>query len=156
MRVLEAVPLVEPEWRAALVDAAWLHDVGYSRDASVVGFHPLDGARWLRQQGWSDQVTRLVAWHTHAEQEAELRGVARYDEEFARPPEFVGSVLTWADLTSSPDGAACEAEQRLEQILETYPAGSLVHEATRASWTLLLDDVAVVRDALEANRGQSN
>lgn len=82
-----------------------MHDVGYSRIASVIGFHPLDGARWLRHQGWSDQVARLVAWHTRAEKEAELRGIARYDDEFPRPPEFVLTVLTWADLTSTPDGA---------------------------------------------------
>lgn len=54
--------------------AAWLHDIGYAREASVLGFHPLDGARWLRDQGWPDQVTQLVAWHTHAEKEAELLG----------------------------------------------------------------------------------
>ena len=155
-RVQEALPLVEPEWRAALGAAAWLHDVGYSRIASAIGFHPLDGARWLRQDGWSDQVTRLVAWHTHSEKEAELRGLAPYDDEFPRPPEFVMAVLTWADLTSTPGGFECEPEDRLERILNTYPVGSVVHEATRASRTLLMKDVALVRVALETNVGQSS
>jgi len=27
--------------------AAWLHDIGYSPDLAVTGFHPLDGARYL-------------------------------------------------------------------------------------------------------------
>lgn len=150
-----ALPLVDPEWQTALGDAAWLHDVGYSPAVSVIGFHPLDGARWLRQEGWSDQVTRLVAWHTRAEKEAELRGLPRYDEEFARPPAFVVAVLTWADLTSSPDGVVCKPDKRLQRILETHPAGSLVHEATLATWTVLMEDVAAVRAALEARGGQS-
>lgn len=154
-RIGEAIPLVEPEWRAALDAAGWLHDVGYSPALSLIGFHPLDGARWLRQEGWSDQVTRLVAWHTRAEKEAELRGLPRYDEEFPRPPAFVVAVLTWADLTSSPDGVVCDAQERLQRILETHPAGSPVHEATRASWALLMEDVAAVRTALEARGGQS-
>lgn len=107
-------------------------------------------------KGWSDQVTRLVAWHTRAEKEAELRGVARYDEEFARLPAFVVAVLTWADLTSTPDGDVCQAEGRLRRILETHPAGSLVHEATRPSWTLLMDHVAAAKGAMEASGGQSS
>ena len=31
-----------------LVAAAWLHDIGYSPALAVTGFHPLDGARFLR------------------------------------------------------------------------------------------------------------
>lgn len=122
----------------------------------MLGFHPLDGARWLRDQGWPDQVTQLVAWHTHAEKEAELLGVPPYDAEFARPPAFVAAVLTWADLTSSPEGAVCDPSGRLEEILERYPPGSLVHEVTRESWPLFMDDVAAVRRALEASGGQES
>ena len=28
--------------------AAWLHDIGYAEPLVVSGFHPLDGARYLR------------------------------------------------------------------------------------------------------------
>ncbi len=37
----------------AVVSAAWLHDVGYGPDVVDTGFHPIDGARWLRNQGVS-------------------------------------------------------------------------------------------------------
>lgn len=150
-----ALPLVDTDWRSALVAAAWVHDIGYGRAAAMIGFHPLDGARWLRREGWSDRVTGLVAWHTHAEKEAELRGIKPYADEFARPPDSVLAVLNWADLTSSPDGVECGAEDRLQRILDRYPPGSVVHEVTRASWSLLMADVAAVRAGLEAERGRS-
>jgi putative nucleotidyltransferase with HDIG domain len=34
-----------------LVSAAWLHDIGYAPDIVETGFHPLDGARFLRRSG---------------------------------------------------------------------------------------------------------
>jgi len=34
-----------------LVAAAWLHDIGYAPGLAVTGFHPLDGARFLRRAG---------------------------------------------------------------------------------------------------------
>ena len=79
--------LVGPRWRAALEDAAWLHDVGYSPELALTGFHPLDGARWLRDHQWPAEACRLVAWHTEPLEEARLYGLA--DElagEFDRPP----------------------------------------------------------------------
>jgi HD superfamily phosphodiesterase len=34
--------------------AAWLHDIGYSPEIAVSGFHPLDGARYLRDVANAD------------------------------------------------------------------------------------------------------
>jgi putative nucleotidyltransferase with HDIG domain len=59
----------------ALVAAAWLHDVGYAPDAIDTGFHPLDGARYLAGLGAPERVVNLVARHSYAMLEAELRGV---------------------------------------------------------------------------------
>jgi hypothetical protein len=42
-----------------LTAAAWLHDVGYAPAIAVTGFHPLDGARWLRSVGFDARVTAL-------------------------------------------------------------------------------------------------
>lgn len=36
-------------WDTDLIEAAaWLHDIGYAPALAVTGFHPLDGARYLR------------------------------------------------------------------------------------------------------------
>jgi HD superfamily phosphodiesterase len=59
----------------ALVMAAWVHDVGYGESVAVTGFHPVDGASWLVDQGAPPAVVALVAHHSGARFEAEERGL---------------------------------------------------------------------------------
>ena len=68
--VAEALRLAD----GALVAAAWLHDIGYGPAVTETGFHPLDGARFLRRIGAGDRVARLVAHHSCAVYEARVRG----------------------------------------------------------------------------------
>jgi HD superfamily phosphodiesterase len=66
--------LDEPD-RDYLAAAGWLHDVGYAPAIAVTGFHPLDGARWLRSIGFDERVVGLVAHHSCAYLEADERGL---------------------------------------------------------------------------------
>jgi hypothetical protein len=144
--------LVEPGWRSSLEDAAWLHDIGYGSAVVVTGFHPLDGARWLREHDWPSETCRLVAWHTEPLEEARLRNLdAELVSEFHRPDRLAAAALTWADLTSSPRGDRWDPEQRLADILLRYPPGSPVHEATRASLTVLRRRVRTIADLLASD-----
>ena len=56
--------------------AAWLHDIGYAPEVATSGVHPLDGARFLAASGVSKRLVGLVAHHSCAAPEAELRGLA--------------------------------------------------------------------------------
>lgn len=47
-----------------LVAAAVLHDVGYAPELVDTGFHPIDGARFLRRLGVDERVCTLVAHHS--------------------------------------------------------------------------------------------
>ena len=141
--------LVQAPWRDALVDAAWLHDVGYAPEIASYAFHPLDGACFLASEGWPGEVCRLVAWHTRAGTEAALRGLTPELEGLFRPPPAPAqAVLAWADLTSTPEGERCTASERLAEILERYPADSVVARATVANHDALLEDAALVESAL--------
>lgn len=140
--------VLEDRWGAVLVDAAWLHDIGYAPTVAVCGFHPLDGARWLRDRNWPDETCRLVAGHSRALTEAALRGLGgELLGEFVPVPELPAAALAWADVTSLPDGGRCSLADRLADILARYPQGP-VHEATLANRAALEADVAVVEGLL--------
>jgi hypothetical protein len=129
-QVNEASYLLDGRWRLAVADAAWLHDVGYSPHVTSTGFHPLDGARWLRDRDWPMATCRLVAWHTNAWVEGSLRGLDHeLAVEFEPPPEMAANVLAWADLTSSPTGEEWSVGRRVRDILSRYPADSIEHRA---------------------------
>ena len=122
--------LLDGEWRSVIVDAAWLHDIGYSPQVKRTGFHALDAARWLRAGGWPTATCRLVAWHTESEGEGALRGLgAELVAAFEPPPTLAAAALTWADLTSSPAGELCTPAARIADILRRYPPDSIVHRA---------------------------
>lgn len=144
--------LIDPAWRSALEDAAWLHDVGYRPELALTGFHPLDGARWLRDRDWPSTTCRLVAWHTEAYEQARLFGL--HDVlivEFDRPPRLAASALAWADLTSSPTGHRCDPEERFADIFKRYPPGSRAHAATRGALPALRAAVHEIEHRLMDN-----
>ena len=131
--------------------AAWLHDVGYADDVRETGFHPLDGARYLRSIGVSERTCRLVANHTHAWFEAEARGLGGVlASEF--PPEHspTSDALTFADLTTGPVGTRVSVEDRLAEIYHRYPPGHVVHESIRRAEPDLIATVRRVEARLEA------
>ena len=126
--------LLDGHWQSAIADAAWLHDVGYHEQIALTGFHPLDGARWLRDRDWPIETCRLVAWHSAAPVEGRLRGLHQeLAAEFDPPPPMASAALTWADLTSSPCGEPWSVARRLAEILRRYPANSIVHDAIVAA-----------------------
>lgn len=112
-----------------LVQAAILHDVGYSPGIAAMGFHPLDGARYLAGLGSLDRrVVLLVAHHSFARVEAELRGLAPFlDEEFPQLDEpLLTDALVFCDMTTTPDGRITSSEARVAEILSRYGEESIV------------------------------
>ncbi|MEV5771704.1 HD domain-containing protein [Streptomyces antimycoticus] len=108
--------------------AAVLHDVGYSPTIATTGFHPLDGARFLRdQEGADERVVRLVAHHSCALLEAEERGLRHELEgEFElERPDLVDALL-YCDMTTTPDGTQTTPTERLDEIVQRYGPDTIV------------------------------
>jgi hypothetical protein len=103
-----------------LVAAAWLHDIGYAPALHATGFHPLDGARYLRDDGWPTPIAALVAYHSGAAEVAAVRGLAGELADFPQPAEAIGDVLTYADQTIGPDGTSVTFAQRLTDMLRRH------------------------------------
>jgi hypothetical protein len=117
--------------RADLLEAAaWLHDIGYSPTLDVTGFHPLDGARYLRDVLHADmEICGLVAHHSCAILEAEQRGLAaELAAEFPMPNASLWDALTYCDVTTSPDGRPVTVTGRIAEIRQRYGSGHLVTE----------------------------
>jgi hypothetical protein len=142
-RVSTALP---PEDRPCLIAAAWLHDVGYAPRLNRLGFHPVDGARYVRQQG-QERLASLVAYHSGARFEAEERGLVDALAEFAPEDGPVLDALTYADMTTGPAGQRVDLEERIAEILERYPPDDPVHRAVRRSHPIL-------REAVERTRAR--
>jgi HD superfamily phosphodiesterase len=116
----------EPD-RASLAAAAWLHDIGYAPGLVDTGFHPLDGARWLRANGVDGRVSALVANHSCALIEADERGLAAaLADEFPAERSIVAEVLVYCDLTTGPDGRSLDVVDRLADIRSRYGRRSVV------------------------------
>lgn len=103
-----------------LTAAAVLHDVGYSPRIAKTGFHPLDGARFLKDSTPNTRLVALVAHHSCAYREAELRGLSAELTEWVDEETPLRDALWWADMTTSPDGKPVAFDERLKEIRDRY------------------------------------
>ncbi len=136
--------------------AAWLHDVGYSPAIAEAGFHPLDGARFLRREHQAGgALCGLVAWHSSAAEEASERGLAlQLGDEFARPRRDLFQALAYCDMTSTPAGEVTTVEARLAEIHARYGAGTAVTRALGRATPELTGAVRSIEARLTAAAGE--
>jgi hypothetical protein len=125
-----------------------VHDIGYAPGLAVTGMHALDGARFLRDAQDADaMLCRLVAHHSCAIIEAEGRGLGHVlSLEFKPAPQALSSVLTFCDMTTSPDGELVSVERRLAEIQQRYGPGHLVSRSIRRATPMILRAVEQVQD----------
>ena len=112
-----------------LVAAAWLHDIGYAPILRDTDFHPLDGAVYLRREGWPDLVCNLVAHHSGSRFLARVRGLEDRLNEFTFAEDAVSDALTAADNTAGPDGGAMHLDERLREKGERHRRHSPIAQA---------------------------
>ena len=149
----EAAAAVSPEDRDLLVAAAWAHDIGYAPGLARTGFHPIDGARYVRQQG-HEELARIVAYHSGAQFEAEERGMVDDLAEFEPVDGPLIDALIYADMTTGPAGQAFTFDERIDEILSRYPADDPVHRAISRSRPVLGEAIERIRQRLVASVDQ--
>ncbi|MGH4014436.1 MAG: HD domain-containing protein [Pseudonocardiaceae bacterium] len=150
-RVAKAVPSAD---RDLLVAAAYLHDVGYAPALAVTGFHPLDGARWVRDHGPGGRLARLVAHHSCAIYEARVRGfLDALLAEFEPEESAAYDALVFCDMTTGPTGKMVSFEGRIRDIYKRYGSGHEVSKSLKLSHPSLASchDRTLVRLAQRAD-----
>lgn len=125
-RAMSTRPLFGDVDYSVLISSAVLHDIGYAPSLAATGFHPLDGARYLRDSGVPDRVCALVAHHSCAYREAEIRGLSAELAEWIDEKTEVRDALWWADMTTTPDGEPVSVGDRIEEIQKRYGPEDLV------------------------------
>lgn len=127
-------PLFAVDDGKLLIAAALVHDIGYAPDVANTGFHPLDGALYLRGVGGPDRLVNLVAHHSCATLEAELRGLSDELAEFEDEKTVLRDTLWWADMTTTPDGGETTVADRVAEIQSRYGPDDLVSRFIRRAW----------------------
>ncbi|WP_433787567.1 HD domain-containing protein [Actinomycetospora sp. CA-101289] len=135
--------------RDALTQSAVLHDIGYSPIVARVGFHPLDGARFLAAHQYGERVASLVAHHSSAITEAGLRDVAGLDafEDEASPTR---DALWYCDAVTGPQGERLSPDERWTEIRTRYGAGHVVAQFLEIAEPVLRAAVARTRARMDA------
>ena len=138
-----------------LVASAYLHDIGYAPDVIDTGFHPLDGARAVRNAGFPQLVASLVAYHSMAQVEADLRGLGRQlAEEFPLPDARLADALCYCDMVTGPAGKPILVEERLDEIQGRYGADHVVTAFVDHARPEIISTVRRVTAQLEAGQTQ--
>ncbi|MEU6228332.1 HD domain-containing protein [Streptomyces sp. NPDC047042] len=136
--------------------AAVLHDIGYAPDLAKTGFHPLDGARYLRDIARADErVVNLVAHHSCAWMEAEARGLREELEgEFPREPAGLNDALCYCDMNTTPDGTPTNPVDRINEITGRYGPDSLIGTFIRRAEPEILASTSRVLEQVAAAKRQ--
>jgi len=118
------------------------------------GFHPLDGARYLRRLGVDGPVVGLVAYHSCAQIEAEVRGLgAELASEFAPADSLLADGLLYCDMTTGPDGGYVRPAERLVEIRGRYGPDHEVTQFVARATSEILTTAGRVEELLAAQPG---
>ncbi|MFD4407589.1 HD domain-containing protein [Nocardia sp. NPDC058499] len=148
-RAGEAASVVaDPE---LLIAAAWLHDIGYGPALVETGFHPLDGAHYLRRIGAAERLCGLVANHSSARIEARRRGIPI---EWADEESAERDALWWADTTTTPTGHVTTVSARLAEVEARYGADHIVTLSVAEAAPSLLAAAERTEQRIRRVRGQ--
>jgi HD domain len=148
----EVGAILDQEDRPYLVAAAYLHDIGYAPDLQRTGVHQLDGARYIRSLG-AERLACLVAHHSEARFEIQLRGFATELAAYEREQSWVSDALTYCDLTTGPTGLPMTFEDRVAEVEQRYGEGEIV-DALRQATPYLLGAIERTEDRLRQRRWQ--
>lgn len=114
--------------------AALLHDVGYAPDLAALGFHPVDGARYLETIRAPERIVHLVAHHSAARWDAEVVDLVSTIEPYEDEQTPLRDALWWADMTTGPGGEVVGFTERMHEVFERYGAEHPVSQAIERSW----------------------
>ena len=121
------------------------------RDLHDTGFHPLDGARYLRDiedadrcyAAWSRTTPALSSRPPNAASAADLV------REFKPAPRDLADALIYCDMTTGPDGQEMTVRKRIAEVRKRYGPDHVVSRAIARVRAELIAAVGRVEGKLE-------
>ena len=104
--------------------AALLHDIGYVKELQKIGFHPSDGAQFLREHK-HPELADLIEGHSCSPEEAILLG----HRAISPSENIIAKLITYWDMRVKQGGQIVSYKERLDDILSRYGETSLVARA---------------------------
>ena len=127
-KAYQIADMFKEEDRSILIAAAYVHDIGYAPSLTSTGFHPQDGAYYLLSQN-QRRLASLVAYHSGAKFEAQLRRLASDLNQFPEEHSAVADALTYCDMLTGPTGLEISFKERIMDILQRYDEKEIVNRA---------------------------
>jgi HD superfamily phosphohydrolase len=139
------------EDRVILIAAAYLHDIGHTPSLHRTDFHPLDGAHYLLAHN-QRRLASLVAYHSEAQYEAQLRGLTTELEKIPQEHSALADAVTYCDMTTAPTGSPISFKERLTDIFQRYDETHIVNQAMHQAIRSLALSIKRTQDRLDLCR----
>jgi hypothetical protein len=117
---------IDESLKPQLIQAAYLHDIGYSTKLNVHHFHPLDGAIFAQSAGFSKPVIAAVLFHSGAYESVkatrpDLDSIYTHNNQLLdEQDQLFIRLVTYCDLHTSPTGEKISFEERIRDIVNRY------------------------------------
>lgn len=106
--------------------AGLLHDIGYNKKIAQTGLHPLDGCRFLEEQGYP-LLGELILGHGCAPEQATMRGLAGVTVSH----HIIAKLVTYWDMHVKMDGELVSYEERMRDMVARLGADALLVRAQK-------------------------
>lgn len=141
---------IDNKTKNELINLAFLHDIGYSEQLTKTGFHPLDGALFCKEMGYSEDVVSAVMFHSGAYRDVEMNFpdimgcYVNHSYRIKNKGKLYIELITYCDLHRSPLGIKVNLDERLEDIYRRYGEDhnvSLTVKLNEESFVKIIDRV---------------
>lgn len=126
METLLAQLDIDHERKSLLLQACYLHDIGYSDQLNHYRYHPLDGAIFAKDQGFPKPVIAAVLFHSCAYESAlktsqELKLIYQENDPLLDHEDrlFI-DLVTFCDLHTSSTGEKTTLDKRVQDVVRRY------------------------------------
>jgi HD domain len=114
------------EVKKELIQAAYLHDIGYSPKLNKTNFHPFDGACFAFKAGFNKPVIAAVLFHSEAyetvkEKRSDLLPAYSLNHDLLDEQDrLFTDLVTYCDVQTSPQGEKVSLDERVRDVVKRY------------------------------------